>query len=88
MTRYNPAMGKSNKKSEAAVAAASDTPEKKEIPSATFEADTDGEICTYKFTAYSFMLDGKVITAAEALNDETVLAKLVELKAGVIAPVE
>jgi hypothetical protein len=86
-------MGKSTKKSEAAAAAASDSPEsrengKKVIPSTTFEAEVDGETQTFKFSAYSFQLDGKVITAEEALNDEKVLAKLVELKAGVIAPVE
>jgi hypothetical protein len=79
-------MGKSNKKSTAASEAASENKKsgKPTIPAETFKAD-DVE---YKFTRAIFNLDGVVMTAAAALKDEKVLAKLVDVKAGVIAPVE
>lgn len=55
-----------------------------ELPTEHFEAD--GE--EYKFTVAIFNLNGKVITAKQALEDSEVLAELVELKAGVIAKVK
>lgn len=53
---------------------------------ATSEFEADGVI--YKFTVHAFVLNGKVITSEEALQDATILAELVNIKAGVIAPVE
>lgn len=50
----------------------------------TFQADGK----EYKFIAGRFILDGKEITAEEALQDEQILATLVDMKAGVIAEVK
>jgi hypothetical protein len=80
-------MAKNKEKSEASAAEVSET-KKKEIPSTSFEAEFEGVQVEYKFKAYAFILDGKTITAAEALNDEKILARLVKIKSGVIAPVE
>lgn len=55
------------------------------IPSETFKTSEGKE---YKFTAAHFMLEGKTITATDALEDDKVLAKLVGLGAGVIEEVE
>ena len=77
-------MARDTKKTEGAAAAPSETEKKKVIPSDVFEADGK----KYKFVAYAFILDGEQITAEQALKDEKVLAQLVKIKSGVIAPVE
>lgn len=63
--------------------AASDN-KKLSIPTETFKADGK----EYKFTAAQFILDGNTIKAQDALQDEKILAQLVQMKAGVIALVE
>jgi hypothetical protein len=68
----------------AAEAAAPAKTKKLTIPTESFEADG----VEYKFTAAAFVLDGETIRASDALKKAEILAKLVQIKAGVIAPVE
>lgn len=58
--------------------------EKKVIPTDTFEADG----VEYRFVCAEFILNGKTVKAVDAIEDEDILAQLVEMKAGVITVVE
>jgi hypothetical protein len=77
-------MAKKETNAGAAAAAAPAKTKKPSIPKETFEADG----VEYNFTAAVFRMDGRTILASEAINDKALLARLVSIKAGVIAPVE
>jgi hypothetical protein len=58
--------------------------EKITLPTETFKADGK----EYRFIVAVFNLDGKIVTAKEALANKEILAELVDIKAGVIEVVK
>ncbi len=58
---------------------------KTEKPASKGEFSVDGE--DFKFITGKFKLDGRVVTKEEALANESILRRLVEMKSGLIRQV-